>query len=66
VPVTFSAKILEFLGQSPVHHLNFAECAHHNIGRLQIAVNHAAAMGIRHCLADLLEDFQEARQVVCR
>jgi hypothetical protein len=51
------------LGQPPVHDLDLAELAHHDVGRLQVAVDDAARVGERHRLTDLLEDGQEARQV---
>ena len=52
------------LGQAPVHDLDLAEAADHDVRRLQVAVDHAAGVGVGHRLADLLEDRQEAGQVV--
>jgi hypothetical protein len=52
--------------ESPVHDLHFAEAAHHDIGRLEVTVNHAMAVRERHCLADLLEDAHEPRQIFSR
>ena len=54
----------QHLGQAPVHHLDLAEGAHHHVRGLQIAVDHAAGMRIRHRLAYLLEDAEEAREFV--
>ena len=51
----------EHLGQAPVHHLDLAEAAHHDVRRLQVAVDHAPGVGVGHRLADLLEDGQEPR-----
>ena len=56
----------EDLGQAPIHHLDLAEAAHHDVRRLQVAVDHAAGVRVRHRLADLLEDRQEAGQAVGR
>ena len=53
------------LGQAPVHHLDLAEVAHHDVGRLQIAMDHASGVCISHRLADLLEDVEEPGQVLC-
>ena len=53
----------EDLGQAPVHHLDLAEGAHHHVGRLEVAVDHAAGVGVGDRLADLLEDRQEPRDV---
>ena len=54
------------LGQAPVHHLDLAERADHDVRGLQVAVDHAAGVGIGHRLADLLEDREEPGQVVGR
>ena len=54
------------LGQAPVHHLDLAEAADHHVRRLQVAVDHAAGVGVGHRLADRLEDRQEPGQVVGR
>jgi hypothetical protein len=54
------------LGQAPVHHLDLAEAAHHDVGGLQVAVDHPLRVGIGHRLGDLLEDPQEPGQVVGR
>ena len=52
------------LGQAPVHHLHLAERAHHDVGRLEVAVDHAAGVRIGHRLADLCEDRQEPRPIL--
>ena len=57
---------LQHLGQAPVHHLHLAERPHHDVRRLQVAVDDARAVGVGHRLADLLEHFQEPRQVLGR
>ncbi|HKA06035.1 MAG TPA: hypothetical protein VKD71_02175, partial [Gemmataceae bacterium] len=43
------------LRKSPVHHLHFAEGTDHDVGRLQVPVQHAAVVGGGHRLAHLLE-----------
>ncbi len=60
------APLIQHLGQSPVHHLDLAEAADHDVRRLQVAVDHAPRVGIGHRLADLLEDRQEPRPVLGR
>ena len=52
------------LGQAPVHHLDLAEAADHHVRRLQVAVDHAAGVGVGHRLGDWLEDRQEPGLVV--
>ena len=52
------------LGQAPVHHLHLAEGADHDVGRLEVAVDHAAGVGVGHGLGDGLEDRQEPGAVV--
>ena len=52
------------LGQAPVHHLDLAEVAYHDVGRFQIAMDHAPGVGISDRLADLLEDVEESRQIL--
>ena len=39
------------LGQAPVHHLDLAEAADHHVRRLQVAMDHAAGVGVGHRLA---------------
>ena len=56
----------EHLGQAPVHHLHLTEAADHHVGRLEVAVDDTPGVGVGHRLADLLEDPQEARQVLRR
>ena len=45
-------------GDSPVHHIDLAEVADHDVLRLDIAVDHAPAVGEGHRIADLAEDLQ--------
>ena len=54
------------LGEPPVHHLDFAEVAHHDIRRLEVAVDDAATMRIGHRLAHLLEDREIPRPVLAQ
>ena len=51
------------LGQAPVHDLDLAEGADHDVGRLQVAVDDAPAVGEADRLADLLERLQQPRPV---
>ncbi|MFO0872247.1 MAG: hypothetical protein U0935_25245 [Pirellulales bacterium] len=53
----------QHLGQTPVHHLHFAERTDHDIGRLEVTMNHAARMRVCHRLTDLLEDADEPATV---
>ena len=48
------------LGQPPVHHLDLAEGPHHDVGRLEVAVDHPLGVGIRHRLRHLQGDGQQA------
>ena len=48
------------LGEAPVHDLHLAEGADHDVRRLEVAVDHAAGVGVGDRLADLLEDREEA------
>ena len=45
--------------QAPVHDLHLAEAAHHDVGRLQVAVDDVVRVGVGERLADLLEDGRE-------
>jgi hypothetical protein len=56
----------EHLGESPVHDLDFAERTHHDVGRLQIPMDDALAVGVGQRLAHLLADSQKARQILSR
>ena len=56
----------QHLGQPPVHHLDLPERSHHDVRRLEVAVDHSACVRIGHRLADLREDAQEPREVVGR
>ena len=53
----------KYLGEPPIHHLDFAECANHDIGRFQVAVNHVFGMCKSNRLTDLFKDPQKTRQV---
>jgi hypothetical protein len=50
----------QHLGQAPIHYLDFAKSSDHYVVRLQVAVDDAPRMGVRHGLAHLFEDLQEA------
>ena len=65
-PVIGDASAREHFSQAPVHHLDLAEAAHHHVRRLQVAMDHAARMGIGHRLRDGGEDREESGQVVGR
>ena len=54
----------QHLGQAPVHDVDLAEVADHDVGRLQVAVDHAARMGIGQGIADADEDVQQPAQRV--
>ncbi len=51
-------RIQEF-GQTPIHHLHLTKRPHHYVVRLQIAMNDPLLMGVRHRLAQGLEDFEK-------
>ncbi len=53
--------LTQLLGQAPVHDLHFAELADHDVARLEVAVDHALAVGESHRLAHLLDDDQQTR-----
>ena len=53
----------QHLGQAPVHDLDLAERADHDVGRLQVAVDDAVGVGVADRLADLLEHRQEPAAV---
>jgi hypothetical protein len=46
------------LGESPVHDLDLAKRAHHDVGRLQVPVDYAAAVSVSNRLTHLAEDAQ--------
>ena len=58
------AALIEHLGEAPVHDLDLAEAADHDVRRLQVAVDHALRVGVGDRLADLLEDGEEPRPVL--
>jgi hypothetical protein len=58
--------LCQHLGQAPVHDLDLAERPDHDVGRLQVPVDDAAGVRVGQRLAHLLEDLQEAGQVVSR
>ena len=51
------------LGQPPVHHQRLAVLAHDDVGRLDVAVDHAAAVGVVDGVADIGESPQELAQL---
>ena len=53
----------QHLGQAPVHHQDLAELPDHHVGRLQVAVDHTAGVGVSDCVADLVEDLQELQPI---
>ena len=53
----------QVLGQAPVHDLHFAEGADHDVGRLQVAVDDAPAVGEADRLAHLRERLEQPRPV---
>ena len=57
-------RVPEHLGQAPVHDVDLAEIADHDVGRLQIAMDHAARMGVGQGVADVDEDVQQPAQRV--
>ena len=60
------APLVQHLGQAPVHDLDLAEAADHDVRRLQVPVDHAPRVGVGHRLADLLEDREEPHPVLVR
>src|SRR5262249_2019160 len=62
-----SAVLLSFsgfklLGQAPIDHQHFAVLAEHNVLRLEVAVDHPAAVGVSDRLADRHEVAQQLPQ----
>ena len=53
------ASLAEHFGEPPVHHLDLAEGADHDVGGLQIAMNNAVGVGVADGLAHGLEDGQQ-------
>ncbi len=51
--------------QTPVHHLDFAKRADHDVCGFEITMNHFAAVSIGHRLTDLLKDANEPSTVLC-
>ena len=56
------ARVLPALGrgEAPVHDVGLAVLAHHDVGRLEVAVDDALGVGVGHGLADLQQDVQGA------
>ena len=46
------------LGAAPVHQVDFAEFAHHDVGGFDVAVHDAAAVAVGDRFADFQEIFQ--------
>ena len=51
--------LVDHLGQAPVEHDHLAEAAEHDVFGLQVAVDHAARVGVADRLADLDERLQQ-------
>ena len=54
------------LGQPPVHHQRLAVLADDDIARLDVAVQHAAAVSVIDCVADVQEPAQELAKLEVR
>jgi hypothetical protein len=54
----------QHFAQSPVHDLDFAKRADHDVRRLEVAMDHSPRMRVGERLADLLEDGDEAAAIV--
>jgi hypothetical protein len=52
---------IEHARQAPVHHVDLAEAPHHDVGGLEIAVDHALVVGVGHGFADLEHHSEHAR-----
>ena len=52
--------------EAPVRHQDLAEIADHHVARLQVAVDDAAAVRERDCVADRLEHFEMTLESVVR
>ena len=48
--------------QAPIHDVRFAEASHHDVGGLEVPVQHAPRVGEGHGVADLDQDRNDARQ----
>ena len=53
-------RFAEHLRQAPVHDVDLAEAADHDVLRLQVAVQHALVVRIRHRVAHLQHDLERA------
>ena len=51
------------LGQAPVHHQRLAMLAHDDVARLEVAVQHAPAVGVVDGVADVHESPQQLAQL---
>ena len=51
------------LGQAPVEHDDFAEVAQDNVLTLQVAMDHAPAVGVGHGMADAYECLEQLAQL---
>ena len=56
------SRLTDRLGQAPVHHQGLAVLAQHDVARLQVAVQHPAAVGVRDRVADVEEAAQQLPQ----
>ena len=61
--ITFVFRLPENLRHTPVHHRHDAKISHHDVGRLEIAMDHPSPVRGGDRLAYLQEDSQQARQV---
>ena len=65
-PRRFDAQVAPILGaehprQSPVHDVDLTEAPHHHVRGLEVPVDHALGVRVRHGLADLEQHAQGAR-----
>ncbi len=61
--VVFTLPAAQVLGEAPVHDLHLTEGAHHDVGRLQVAVDDAPAVREAHRLTNLEKGLQQPRLV---
>ncbi len=63
-PIDMRRPTVEDLGQAPVHHLDLAEGSDHDVGGLEVAVDHAPGVRVGHGVAGEDEDSEEPAPVV--